>query len=184
MVQSALTSHVDGAPIVRVAISQQLQKVSASFGRPADAVPYTVGDVVSNNTATTTLMTFTDLLESAGGGVKIVGARIVTNQKSVVPAFRVHLFNVNNPTVSGDNLPHRELYADESKYVGFFDFPAMTTAADTTNSTSSRATVSNINIPVEGASGSRNIYALLETLTAFTPASGAQYTLTLIADWA
>jgi hypothetical protein len=184
MVQSAYTSHVDGIPVVRMTILQQLQKVTASFTRPADANAYAVGDIVSNSTSASTLMTFTDLLETAGGGVKIVSARLATNQKSIVPAFRVHLYNASNPTVSADNAAHRELYADEDKYIGFIDLPAMTTGTDTTNSTSSRATVANISIPAEGASGSRNVYALLETLTAFTPASASQFTLKLVADWA
>ena len=36
--------------------------------------------------------------------------------------------------------------------------------------------------PFVGAAGSRTIYAVLETLTIFTPASGQAFTLTLIAE--
>lgn len=154
--------------------------VSASFTRPANTTAYAAGYVVSNSTSATTLMSFSIARVNAGTGY-ITGARLVADQKSITPRFRVHLFNAN-PTVSADGALNKELYADESKVIGVFDLPAMTTPGDTTNSTLSRAYDYTIRIPFKCASGSTTVFAYLETLDAFTPASGGNFTLTLLAD--
>jgi hypothetical protein len=155
--------------------------VSASFTRPADTTAYAVGDVVSNSTSATTLMSFAIARVNAGTGY-ITGARIAISQKSVTPRFRVHLFNTSNPTVAADNSPNKELFADESKVVGIFDLPAIVTPTDATNSTISRAFDYTIRLPFKCAAGSNLIYAYIETLDAYTPASAGTYTLTLLAD--
>ena len=154
--------------------------VSGSFSRPANATAYAANYVVSNSTSATTLMSFSIARVNAGTGY-ITGARLVADQKSITPRFRVHLFNAS-PTVSADGALNKELYADESKVIGVFDLAAMTTPGDTTNSTLSRAYDYTIRIPFKCASGTTTIYAYLETLDAYTPASGGGYTLTLLAD--
>jgi len=162
--------------------------VSASFTRPADTTAYAAGDVVSNSTSATTLRSFAIARVNAGTGY-ITGARIALDQKSITtpPRFRVHLFNASNPTVSADNAPNKELFADESKVIGIIDLPAVATPADATNSTISRAFDYTIRLPFKCASGANLVYAYLETLDAYTPASGSvgtsgNYTLTLLAD--
>jgi len=154
--------------------------VSASFTRPANTTAYAANYVVSNSTSATTLLSFSIARVNAGTGY-ITGARLVADQKSITPRFRVHLFNAS-PTVSADGALNKELYADESKVIGVFDLPAMTTPGDTTNSTVSRAYDYTIRIPFKCASGTTTIYAYLETLDAYTPSSGGGYTLTLLAD--
>lgn len=158
-----------------------LIRVSAEFTRPADTTGYSAGDIVSNSTSATTLLTLTNALRVAGGSGYIVRASLVTDKKSVTPRFRVHLFNASDPTVAADNANHKELYADASKRLGYFDLPAMTTATDAASSDMSRAIDNTLRHAVI-ASGSRNLYALLETLDAFTPASGEKFTLTLFVD--
>lgn len=151
---------------------------AAVFTRPANTTAYAAGDVVCNSTSACTLMTFTAVQRISGAGY-IVGARLSTNAKSIVPRIRVHLFNASNPTVSVDNAAWRELYADASKRLGYFDLPAMTTGADSTNSDMSRSLDMGLRHRIQAASGGRNIYALLETLDAFTPTSGQSFTLSL-----
>lgn len=156
-------------------------QVTVEITREANATPYTAGDVVSAAAATVVpAMAFASFAREAGLGGYIVGARISTDQKSVTPRIRVHLFNVNTATISGDNLPYRSLYADISKRMGYFDLPAMTTPADTSNSTESRAIDMTIRFPF--VSVTTTIYAVLETLDAFTPSGGSKFSLTLVGE--
>jgi hypothetical protein len=153
--------------------------VSASFTRPANTTAYTAGDVVSDNATTTTIISFAAFSRVNAGTGYIVGARLSTNLKSITPRIRVHLFSDAAPTISGDNLAFREVFADNSKRIGFFDLPSMTTGVDTTNSDMSRAIDMALRIPFICAAASRIVYAVLETLDAFTPSSGQQFNLTL-----
>lgn len=160
----------------------KIVRVSATFTRPADTTGYTANDVVSNNASTTTLMTLANAVRVAAGSGYIVRARLETDKKSITPRFRVHLYNASNPTVSADNAAMQDKYADSSKRIAQFDLPAMTTAADTTNSDMSRAHDSTLRVPIVAAAGATSIYAMLEALDAFTPASGESFTLTLWID--
>ena len=163
--------------------------VSAAFTRPANATAYAANDVVSDSATTTTPMPFalgrTEIAGSfprgEGLGGYIVGARLTTNQESAVPAFRVHLYS-DLPAVAADNAQFTRLYADDSKKIGSFDLAAMTSVADLAGASDSSVQDFTLRIPFVGAAGSRTIYAVLETLTIFTPASGQAFTLTLIAE--
>lgn len=160
----------DNAPIV------------GTFQRPNDTSGYAANDVVSNNATTTTLTTLTNMARVAGGGGYIAGARLSMDDKSKTPRFRVHLFNANNPTVAADNAQHKSVHADESKRVATFDLPAMTTAADTTNSDRSAAADWTLRIKFTCAAGSRDLYYFLECLDAYTPAAQRNFSLTLVTD--
>ena len=163
------------------AIGGNKATIPVSITRESNATPYTAGDVISSAAATVVpAMDFTTAGRVAGGSGYVVGATLITNVKSVVPRTRVHLFNVNTATVSGDNLPWRDLYADSSKRIGYFDLPAMTTGADSTNSDMSRTAAFDFRLPYICAAASRHIYAVLETLDAVTLTSGSALTLTLI----
>ena len=63
----------------------------------------------------------------SGGSGYIVGAMLHTDKKSIVPRFRVHLFNATGATVSADNAAFKDVYADISKRIGFFDLFSMIT---------------------------------------------------------
>ena len=154
---------------------------SQAFTREANATAYTAGDVVSVTAATVVpAMAFTTAGRVTGGSGYIVGAKLIYNVKSVIPRTRVHVFNINTATVAGDNLPWKELYADSSKRVGYFDLPAMVTATDTTNSDMSRAIAFDFRLPYVCAAGSTTLYVVLETLDVVTLSSGSAATLTLM----
>ena len=94
----------------------------------------------------------------------------------------MHLFNNATATISNDNAPFRELYADVEKKVGSFVLGPMATPTDTTNSTISRAEDNNLRVPFQCESGSRDFHYALEILTANTPVSGANITLRVVSD--
>lgn len=164
-------------------IGGQIAVVTATeLTRPGNTTAYTANDAVNNDATTPTLLAFTNLMRVTGGSGYITGARLVTDKKSITPRFRVHLFNASDPTIAGDNLAWKDLYADQAKRLGFFDLPAMTTAADTSNSTMSRTLDMALRIPIVAATGTRTIWAALETLDAFTPADSQKFLLSLAAD--
>lgn len=139
---------------------------SKELTRPADTTGYTAGDQVCG------VFTFTDV--PPGGFV--VGAKLTADQKSIVPAFRVHLHKAS-PTLPGDNVALTQLYTQDADCIASFDLPAMATPAGTSGSTLSRTSDFTLRVPVEASGAS--FYAVLETLTAFTPASAGKFTLTL-----
>jgi hypothetical protein len=157
-------------------------EVAVEITRPADTTAYAAGDSVNTSTTVPTVMTFANFARVNGGSGYITKARLVTDKKSITPRVRVHLFNAANPQLTNDNAAFIDLYADDAKKIGFFDLPAMTTSADTTNSTESRTLDFSLRIPFVAGGATRSIFALLETLDGFTPASGEKFTLTLLAD--
>jgi hypothetical protein len=76
---------------------------------------------------------------SAGGGAILLGLRLCASKKSINPVLRVHFYRASNPTLADDNAQWKDLFADDDKRGGYIDMPAMTTAADTTNSDCSRS---------------------------------------------
>lgn len=164
-------------------VGGRLVSVSKEFTRPANTTGYTAGDIVSDNATTTTIQELTNVARANGGSGYITGARLATDMKSITPKIRVHLYStIAGAIVSGDNLPHKSIYADIGKRLGYFDLPAMITGTDATNSTSSGAADFTLRIPFVCDAASRNLYFVLETLDAFTPASGQKFTLTIAAD--
>lgn len=163
-------------------VGGRLLRVSAEFTRPADTTAYTAGDVVSDSTSASTLITLSNAVRVNAGSGYIVRASLTTDRKSITPRFRVHLFNATGATVSADNAAYREVYADASRRLGYFDLPAMLTPADTANSDMSRSLDNSIRFPFVAAAGTTSLFALLETLDAFTPASGQKFLLTLVVD--
>ena len=160
----------------------KITSVSAEIVRPSDVIGYTDGDVVSNSTTTTTPILLANIFREAGSSGYLTKLRISTDKKSITPRLRLHFFNVNTATVSGDNLPFKEVYADSSKREGYWDMPAMITAKDTTNSDMSRSVDLSCRVAVNAAPGSKDLYVVLETLDAFTPASGQKFTLAAAMD--
>jgi len=161
-------------------VGGNLTMISTEFTRPADTTAYAANDSVSDSTSSTTMQALANAARVSGGSGYITGIRITTDKKSITPRFRVHFFNTNGATVTNDNAAFKTAYADISKYVGYWDMPAMITGADTTNSTDSRSVDLTMRIPYTCAA--TTLYFLLETLDAFTPASGEKFTVTVFLD--
>jgi len=178
----SLTTSAGSSEDVLGLVGGMLVMQSKEFARPNDATPYSANDVVSNSTVTTTLLEFDEAGRAAGFDGYITGARISTNKKSITPRFRVHLFDNSNPNMAADNAQFKEVYADVLHRVAYFDLPNMVTAADTANSDASRAWDFTLRVPYVTAAGETSIYAALETLDIFTPASGQLFTLSLYFD--
>lgn len=152
--------------------------VSASFTRPANTTAYAAKDVVSNSTSSPVVITFSNVSRISGGSGYITKVRLMTDQSTNVAAFRLHLFNTS-PTAINDNDPFTLLWANRSSRVGYVDFDNMTTEGTGSDS----ATTLNKDIRLAfSASGSRDIFGILETNSVFTPASGQNFFIELTVE--
>jgi hypothetical protein len=126
---------------IAMSVGSKFVSVTASFTRPANATAYTAGDVVSNSASATTLMQFPRVVRMEGASGTVVKARLTTDKKDDTGAYRLFLYTKSEATVSvpADNAPNTAIYANRPYYIGFLDFPALTSGADTTNSTGSIA---------------------------------------------
>ncbi len=148
----------------------KLTAVSATFTRPADTTAYAALDVVG--AAVTANISFADAARVNAGSGYVAKARLMTDQSTNVARYRLHLYHTA-PTAIADNAPMTLLWVNADKRVGYIDFAACKTegtgssAAGSINFTDHPAFVC--------AALSRNLFGILETLDAFTPATGQNY---------
>ncbi len=159
-------------------VATQCGILTASFARPADTTAYAVNDAVANSTSAPTILTFANAARIAGGSGYIVKAELCTDQAACIAAFRLHLFTTSVTPVN-DNAAYTSLWTNRLSRVGFIDFPAV--AQEGSGSTSAFALwVGQLLYVTDSATAS--LYGLLETKTAFTPASAQNFSIRLGVD--
>lgn len=152
---------------------------SASLTRPADTTAYAVKDTVSNSTSATTPMTFA-IGRINGSTGYITKARLTTDQSTNTAQFRLHIFRTNAATVGADNAAHTLMWADRTLRIGYIDFGPCSTEG--TGSDSAQSLNADCRLAFSCDPADNNLYGVLETLTAFTPASGQQFHIALTAE--
>lgn len=153
--------------------------VAATLTRPADTTAYAAKDAVANSTSAPTVLTFSKIARLPGSSMYIVKWRLFTNQSTNTARFRLHLYHTS-PTAINDNAAFTLLWANRANRTGYLDFPACQTEG--TGSDAANSQVKDERLSVCCAVGDRNLYGLLETLDAFTPASGQIFYIELTAD--
>lgn len=144
---------------------------STSITRPANTTAYTAGDVIADNTTADIVFNFN------AKGIYLMSAILRVNDASVasgMSGFKLHFYNAATAVPLADNAPITQLTADASKYLGYIDINAPSDLGDYIYSRTE-----NINIPIPIISN--KTYTRLETVGAYTPTSGAIYTISLIA---
>jgi len=152
--------------------------LTASFARPADTTAYAVNDAVANSTSAPTIMTLANAGRVIGGSGYIVKAELCTDQAACVAAMRMHLFTTS-VTPYNDNAAYTSLYANRASRIGYIDFPAL--AQEGAGSTSAFALWIGQLLYVCAAADT-SLYWLLETKTAFTPASAQNFNIKIGVD--
>lgn len=147
--------------------------------RPANTTAYAVNAVVSDSTTAPTVFTFTNAARINAGSGYIVKAAIITDQKTNVAQFRLHLFQTA-PTAVNDGTLFPFLYVNKAITIGYIDFPAMSTE-DATSSTAAFAYWFG-QVQYICAAANRNIYGILVTKTGFTPANAQKIYIELGLD--
>ena len=149
--------------------------------RPANTTAYTAGDAISADTSDsgTTPLRSLAVGRVTGGSGTLAKFRLMTDQAACVAAVRVHFYTVAAPAgaIVGDNVPMTLLYANKAQRIGHIDLPALATSTVAGASTGAATQDLDTRMEIKCAAGDQNIYYRLETLTAFTPASGQKFYL-------
>lgn len=151
---------------------------AATLTRPADTTAYAAKDAISNSTSAPTYLTFANLARVSGGSGYIVKAQLMTNQSTNVAQYRLHLFNTA-PTAINDNSPYTLLWANRASRVGYIDFGAAATEGSGSDAANSQNDTARLHFVT---SGSASLFGILETLSAFTPASDQVFYIALSAE--
>lgn len=161
-------------------VAGNTSQVLASFTRPSNTTAYAALDAVNDSTSAPTIISFSNIARVNTGTGYITKAKLQTDQSTNVARFRLHLFNVNNPTLSNDNAAYTAKWADRAGYLGYITFLAC--ATEGTGSDVAITVLDGLRFGFACASGSRTLYGLLETLDAFTPASAQNFHIELMAE--
>lgn len=185
------TIAVDIASAVSLTITGLVQVFGTTTGvgyraaftqtRPNNTTPYTALDVVGEDPA--------ENLEFAGIGPEAEGAvngkSVITHvalrmDRNAVPAgmtqFRLHLFN-GAPTAIADNAAFNLIAADREKYQGYIDIPQPLDLGDTIyNDTEGGYYPVRKEVELNSMG---NLYGVLQTLGAYTPAASTSFKVEL-----
>ncbi len=153
---------------------------AATFARPADTTAYAALDTVSTSTSAPVVITFSNMARVNAGSGYITKARIMTDQKTNTARLCLHLFHTA-PTLTNDNAAFPLLWADRANRVGKIDFSPMTTE-DATNSTCAESLNEAVRLSFTCEAANTALYGILETLDAFTPASGQNFYISLTSE--
>lgn len=152
--------------------------VSVSFTRPNDATPYTAGDAVGAASAILTFPGMAAAGSNPGRALLITSASLRLDVNAVpsgMSAFRLHLYNAV-PAAIADNALWDLVAGDRAAYQGYIDVPAPADFGSTL-----WAQIDSVNHPVRLGTGSTTLYAVLQTIGAFTPGALTVQTITLSA---
>ena len=152
--------------------------VTLDFTRPADTTAYAAKDAIAVSTSSPTVFSFNIARIAAGAGT-ITKVRLWTDQSTNVAQYRLHFYSVT-PTAINDNAAFTILWANRAKRVGFADIGPLSTEG--TGSDSANGQNTDVRVPFVCAAASTTLYALVETLTAFTPASEQKFFIAVTAE--
>jgi hypothetical protein len=143
---------------------------AVQFSRPNDTTAYTAGDVIG--TSATAIQTLSGIGPS-GGHVLVQSVELLSN-RNTVPAgmgpLRAH-FYTSSPTAIVDNAPFDLVSGEISSYVGYVDLP---TPQDLGSVIYTQADY--VGRLIQLVSGQTSLFCEIQTINAFTPASGTAYT--------
>lgn len=157
---------------------QSLKTSTVEITRPSNTTAYAALDAVSSSSTAPTNLSFTYVTSVNGSNGYVTGAVLRTDQSTNTARFKLHLFT-GTVTAVNDNAAHTALYANKSNYVGSITFDALATEGSGSDCAVSLNTT--VRLPFKFPSGT-TLYGLLETLDAFTPASGQKFFIRLTTD--
>jgi hypothetical protein len=160
-----------------VAVKTGMGAVSQEIIRPSDTTAYAAADVVGP-TGGAAVGVLADLFSENGGTGYLSKVELFTDQSANVAGYRVYFFNTA-PTAIADNSPFTLLYADAAKYIGFVDIFGVATEGAGSTGASGLWTGQ---LAAKAAAADNDLYYVIVTKTAFTPASAQKVTIKATMD--
>jgi hypothetical protein len=165
-----------------VPVTGNTVELATTITRPANTTAYTAKDAIADKTAAATILTFTNAAQAAGRGGYVVGATVMTDQTANTAQFKLHLFHTAPGAVVVDNAAMTApLWTDRASYVGSIIFAAAAQEGGAGAAFAQLTTGAEPQFPMPFvcAAADSNLYGMLETLDAFTPASAQNFYLVL-----
>ena len=173
--------HPDKAPSISVladdgsniTASGQIDPiVSSSFTRPSNTTAYIANQVINNAVSGATQQSFVNIAKANGtsGYIRFI---LATGNTTPTNRIRIHIYNAAPTTVKNDATTWALDYTnDASKYLGYIDLDPLLRGVAYSNSF----------LMYKCTQSSRTLFYELQTLDAFTPASGTGYSIKAISD--
>ncbi len=157
--------------------NQIKRTTSIEFTRPSDTNAYAAGDVVGPATTPAA-----QLIAGAGrynkGGGLIRAVRLFKDGATPTNGtFRVWFYTAA-PTAVADNAAWAPLYTEKEYFIGYVDLDVM---VGTTGGCLSQRTLTHTPIPFK-CTTSKNLYAVVTALAAYTPANGEKFTISVTVE--
>lgn len=141
-----------------------------SFNRPSDTTAYSANDAVTDSTSATTPLSW-QLARTSGGGVTLKRFRLATNNASMAARLRLWLYRSSPASPPNDNALFQQSWGNVATRIGYVDFLTYVTGSGVTDYFGTF--VLDNSVPV--VPSAQTIYGILQTLDAFTPASGQTF---------
>lgn len=171
----------DGVLIPRHVHAVFSTPADASFARPGDTTPYSIGDLIANNTTagSVTPLSFTGatLLGASVGGKGRISRALLQKSGTAAALIRAHFLKTAHAVTNGDNSALVFTSLDLDNYIGAFDFNFVGTY-DAIGASGGLVTEGYPvgDRPLEYIlSASDTIYVFLQALSAFTPANAGTF---------
>ena len=172
------------APMVGDSILDKATIVSASFAGVGAATLHAANTHVAPLAGG--VVTIPNVFRTNGGSAYIMDITLFTSASSTVIVPRVHFFSGSAVTLSADSGSWVELYADRNLDLGYYTLPAMDDGAGVSTGAKSTSTDTSTTthpaILMKSSDNSKNLYAAIETRTAFTTSASQLWTLKLNVD--
>jgi hypothetical protein len=170
-------------------VGGNLTGAAVEVTRPANTSSYSANQTVASLTSNPIVDWVFPVARKASGKGYVVKAKLLTNQAACVAHFRLHLYKAA-PTPIADGVACTVLYANDTNYAGFIDFPAAGNNGSASDDNAQSIVVPGVtgklnqpSLPLSfTADALQNLYGLLQTLDAFTPASNQKIRISLDCD--
>ncbi len=139
------------------------------------------GDVLSNSVDAGTCWVFRNIARNNQGSGYITRALALLQTTALTPRLTLFLFNAVPTSMLNDNVANTAPNpADEEKYIGWVDFPAMSSVGTgMSEAMATPSTPGNLPIPFICNSGDTNLYGIVATNDAVTPTALDKLTIKL-----
>lgn len=151
--------------------------VATEVTRTADTNAYTANDVIQTDTSGATMLSWAAAARKNAGMGYITGIEIIGDQSAEVWQPKIHVQQQARSTVLNDNEAFTATYAmfgGSIKLIADVTMPVLAAYG-----TVAKSRIDGLAIPFVCNTGDAKLYFDLQTLTAFTPVSGAKYTVKL-----
>jgi len=157
-------------------IANYWQDADASLTRPNNATAYAAH--VGMGSGSSCLFTFSNLFRAFGSTGLLVAMRLSASVASIATtnmgSIRAHLFNAApSGAPASDQATFNTLIANQASKVGFVDFSTWNIGGAGSDMIESYGTPILTPMPVQAASNSKSLLAILEATGAFTPIASA-----------